>query len=114
MSNESRQICNHSFKIDIYLRSFAGRSLLAMSTNDSLLSATNNELITKNSVINDLTNDEIESIILIRESNLSGDVSHSSIMTNQFKIVFPTYIEEKSFSEKDDIISGDTNELIIL
>lgn len=32
-------------------------------------------------------------------------------MTNQFKIDSPTYIEEKSFSEKNDLISDDTNEL---
>lgn len=73
LKNNSRPMRADKFIIT-HLRSFAGRSLLAMSTHDSLFSVKNNELVTKNSVINDLTNDETESIIPTRESNLFGDV----------------------------------------
>lgn len=115
LKNKERPMRADKF-VTTHLRSFAGRSLLAMSSHDSLLSAKNNESVTKNEVISSPI-DETEPIIpTIRESNLPGDISNSPITLNQSKKFetdsnSPTNIGVEFYSEESNIISGDTNEL---
>lgn len=112
LKNKERPMRADKFVI-IHLRSFAGRSLLAMSTHDSLLSTNNNVSVTKNDVISSSIS-KTELISTIEESNQPGDIPKSPIVLNQsrkYETDFnsPTNIKVEFNSE--GITANDTNEL---
>lgn len=60
--------------VTTHLRSFTGRSLLAMSSHDSLLSAKSNESVTKNGITNSRISETKPIIPTIKEGNLPEDI----------------------------------------
>lgn len=114
LKNNQRESMRADKFVTTHIRSFAGTSLLAMATHDSLFSVKNNESITKTGVISSSISETEPIIPISRESNLSENVSNSLIMLNESKFKIdsnsPTCIEIES-SKESDIISTDINEL---
>jgi hypothetical protein len=113
LQNKERPMRADKF-VTIHLRSFVGRSLLAMSSNDSMLSVKSNESETKNDVINSSINETKPIISAIKESNLSEDISNSLVALNQSEKCkidsnSPINTRIELSSEESGITSDDTN-----
>lgn len=111
LKNKERPMRADKF-VTTHLRSFAGRSLLAMSTHDSLLFAKNNESVTKNGVISNSISKTEPIIPTIGESIRPGDILNSPIMLNKSKKFktdsnSPKNIGVEFYAEENDIISDD-------